>query len=97
MRPARRRRDSCRRRRQRNTPAALCCLQAATTLYRFLAGARGGNWEEVSSNAQPQLYDANEDGNKKSPEWHLEVEGAQVRGHSRRMEMDEQRVRHTEG
>lgn len=60
---------------------ALCrCTQAATSLYRYLAGPRGGNWEEVASNAVHNLYDAHEDTNSKSPEWHLEVDGAQVRG-----------------
>jgi hypothetical protein len=59
-----------------NTPRR---LQSATTLFRFLPGRSGGSWEEVSSNAAPQLYDAHEDSNARSPEWHLEVEGAQVK------------------
>jgi nitrogen fixation-related uncharacterized protein len=61
------------------TLASVPILQAATTLYHYLPGQRGGQWEEVSNDAQPQLYDANEDSNSKGPEWHLEVEGAQVR------------------
>lgn len=57
------------------TPAG---QQTATSLYRYLAGARGGgSWEEVATNAAHQLYDANEDSNAKAAEWHLEVEGAQ--------------------
>jgi hypothetical protein len=54
-------------------------VQASIGLYKYLAGRAGGNWEEVSTNATPTLYDANEDSNNKPPEWHLEVEGAQVR------------------
>ena len=58
-------------------------MQASIGLYKYLAGRAGGNWEEVSTNATPTLYDANEDSNNKAPEWHLEVEGAQVRRASR--------------
>ena len=51
--------------------------QAPTGLFRYLAGRAGGKWEEVATNAAPQLYDAHED-SKKAPEWHLEVDGAQA-------------------
>ena len=52
-------------------------MQAPTGLFRYLAGRAGGKWEEVATNAAPQLYDAHED-SKKAPEWHLEVDGAQA-------------------
>jgi len=65
------------RRRQRQRNAALP-LQAPTGLFRFLQAGAGGKWEEVATNAAPQLYDAHED-SKKAPEWHLEVDGAQAR------------------
>ncbi|EFN59732.1 hypothetical protein CHLNCDRAFT_133326 [Chlorella variabilis] len=51
--------------------------QSATALFRYLAARNGGQWEEVASNAAAQLYDAHEDSNSRSPEWHLEVDGAQ--------------------
>ena len=54
-------------------------VQSATALFRYLAARNGGQWEEVASNAAAQLYDAHEDSNSRSPEWHLEVDGAQVR------------------
>lgn len=53
--------------------------QAPTALFRYLPSRAGGDWEEVASNATLELFDANEDSNKKAPEWHLEVDGAQVR------------------
>jgi hypothetical protein len=60
------------------TPAAATPQgqQAPTSLFRYLAARAGGKWEEVATNAAPQLYDAHED-SKKAPEWHLEVDGAQ--------------------
>lgn len=61
------------------TPPAPAAPQTATSLFRYLAGGRNaGSWEEVATNAAPQLYDAHEDSNAKAPEWHLEMEGAQV-------------------
>ena len=33
----------------------------------------------MSESAAPRIYDANEDAPNKKPEWHLEVEGSQVR------------------
>ncbi|PSC67936.1 vacuolar import Vid27-related [Micractinium conductrix] len=51
--------------------------QAPTALFRYLPSRAGGDWEEVASNATLELFDANEDSNKKAPEWHLEVDGAQ--------------------
>ncbi|KAI3429615.1 hypothetical protein D9Q98_005701 [Chlorella vulgaris] len=57
------------------TPQA---AQPSTVLFRFVVSPRGtGEWKEVASGVTTKLYDANEDTNSRSPEWRLEVEGAE--------------------
>lgn len=52
-----------------------CCLQAVPgiKLYQFVKAGSSGSWQLVSSHAQPQYYDANEDSRSAKPDYFLEV------------------------
>ncbi|GAB4822475.1 hypothetical protein N2152v2_009521 [Parachlorella kessleri] len=46
-------------------------------LFKYMKGSGQGGWEVVSSAADLDLYDENEDATSKGPCWHLTVEGGQ--------------------
>lgn len=63
------------------TPPCRACSQGAggIRLFKYMKGSGQGAWEVVSTNAELDLYDENEDAASKAPSWHLTVEGGQVR------------------
>lgn len=46
-------------------------------LYCWVKARRTGSWELVSEDAKVGMYNAHEDANNKTPEWHLEIDGPQ--------------------
>lgn len=46
-------------------------------LFKYMKGSGQGGWEVVSTSAELDLFDENQDSSSKGPAWHLTVEGGQ--------------------
>ena len=47
-------------------------------LFKFVTAGTQGEWRQMSNNAQPEFYDANEDSNKKKADYYLEISSGDI-------------------